>query len=71
MHTPSIRPMNDVQLETLRLRGLRLLSTLLDGSLLVHDPVGDLYELGADGTLLPHVENRPVRLSPADLSGGD
>lgn len=65
--TASIRPMTDAQFEALRDLGLTMTRTLLDGSLVVVDDAGDVWELGPAGDLLPHVQVTTVRVNPADL----
>lgn len=53
--------MSDAQLETIRAEGVRMVSTLFDGTLVVRDPDGVLLELVASGDLLPHIDTRPGR----------
>lgn len=58
--------MSDRQFAAIRDNGLALVSTLMDGCLLVREPEGTLLELNRDGDLEPHAE-RPGRVSLEDL----
>jgi hypothetical protein len=58
--------MSERQLAQIRENGLALVSTLLDGTLLVREPEGTLLELDQDGDLRPHTD-RPGRVTLKDL----
>lgn len=58
--------MSDAQLAQIRENGLAVVSTQLDGSLLVREPDGTLLELDRKGDLQPHTK-RVGRVMLQDL----
>lgn len=61
-----IKAMSEEQFTLLRERQLTMVSTFFDGSLLVRDPDGALWNLGRAGDLLPHIPRQRHRANLAD-----
>lgn len=63
-----IQTMSDEQFTCLREKNLSMISTFFDGTLLVRDPDGDLWEMSRKATLLPHQPAPRNRITPDQLT---